>query len=115
MRKLKPYLLQPGMTFGKWTLLEGPMAQEDQDRIRWRWLCRCACGRKVHVLESNLLHRVSNQCKSCAARERAQGRPPGHALRSAVGRLRTRMQELPEGLLQELQQLVTDELARRAG
>ncbi|MEN9767816.1 MAG: hypothetical protein RLZZ32_1776 [Cyanobacteriota bacterium] len=103
------------MTFGKWTLIDGPMAQEEFDRIKWRWLCRCACGRKVHVLESNLLHGVSRQCKSCAARERAQGRPAGHALRSAAGTLRNRMQELPDGLLQELQQLVTDELARRAG
>lgn len=61
-------ILEPGIVFGRLTILrEGPRA-EDSARTR-RWWCRCMCGREVLISRTHLYPGGSRSC-GCLSVER---------------------------------------------
>lgn len=69
--------MQPGDTFGDWTVIE------HTDRVtkagRNYWLCRCKCGNTKEVLAGSLLSGKSTKCLSCVAKLRGPHFKHGHA------------------------------------
>jgi len=51
------YSIEPGATFGKWTVLE-----HNPHKRHGKVLCRCACGREKKVFVSNLRSGLSRSC-----------------------------------------------------
>jgi hypothetical protein len=55
---------QPGMKFGRWTVIEINLEQQDT-----RWLCKCDCGNQSFVSAKGLMNGDSSSC-GCLRRER---------------------------------------------
>lgn len=55
--------ITPGMIFGRWTVLSGPLG-----RYRWYFECRCSCGRERTVFGGSLTRGASTSC-GCYAYE----------------------------------------------
>jgi len=56
MSKSNRNLIQPGMQFSRWTVLERSPENEK------RWLCRCECGTERYVAEKSLRYGESKSC-----------------------------------------------------
>ena len=59
--KVKPKI-EPGMKFGKWTILQ--YAGKSKSRID-EYLCECECGTRRVVRKDNLELRKSTKCVQC--------------------------------------------------
>ncbi len=62
--------LQPGETFGEWTVV----AFSHLDGTRDMYDCRCSCGRVATVQKRHLRTGASSRCKSCASSSHRQSR-----------------------------------------
>jgi hypothetical protein len=114
MEPLKKTDLRPGLQLGEWTLLDGPLLRNNARQSKWAWSCQCSCGKERLVEEWTLRYGNSKRCRSCARRMRYRENPNRTVASAAVSALRSRMTELQPEALGELQQLVADEVARRA-
>ena len=65
MPKSNTNLIQPGMRFERWTVLERSPQDEN------KWLCRCACGTERYVSRKGLLYGESKSC-GCLRRDNAR-------------------------------------------
>jgi hypothetical protein len=65
-----------GDRFGKWTVIGPVVTRGSAHQRRPHVLCRCRCGKRQHVIVTNLVHRRTTQCHRCA--------DPGHVELMAV-------------------------------
>lgn len=82
--------IQPGDTFGRWTVIGSWEETNNKER---KWLCQCACGTKRYVLERSLLYGGSQSC-GCLKKERIQA-DVSHDLRHQVFGDLTVLQPVP--------------------
>ena len=77
-------MLNTDDVFGKWTVVQ---TRADKTGPFYKALCECACGVRQLVLECNLRHGQSTQCKRCAGLGKTRGFKHGHS--TTVFRSRT--------------------------
>lgn len=65
MAKSRKNLIQPGMQFERWTVLESAPGEDK------KWLCRCQCGTERVVSERGLLYGESKSC-GCLRRDKSR-------------------------------------------
>lgn len=79
-RRRRCVILAPGMRFGKWTVLSGPVSQNRASSYE----CRCDCGTVKLVAGNHLRRSRSRQCGKCVGRQNTEA--AGLANKNARGR-----------------------------
>lgn len=74
--------MQPGDTFGDWTVIE--RTDRKTKSGNFFWLCRCKCGNTSEILPVSLRKGRSSRCNSCAAKLRTPHIKHGHSSASGA-------------------------------
>lgn len=69
--------MNPGDTFGYWTVVE--KTERRTKSGNYYWLCRCKCGRTSEILPAKLTGGYTSKCVGCSAKERTPHLKHGHS------------------------------------